>query len=327
MPPPALPERGRPRERGAIEFRRFSYLAALPEEPEWLWRGYLAPGSLTMLAGHPFKGKSMLVGGLLKAMEEGRAFLGRETRRATALLVSEEDETALRARADVLGLLQLKSEYVSRGSGVLGLTWPELVEDASERAIRHDHSLLVIDTFPGLAELEDEQENDAGAIAKRLRPLQEAAGEGLAVLFLHHMNGQGQPRGSKAFRGIVDTLIRFSRSGTSHVFTLDAESRFPSATPAKLRAELVQASPFWVFRGLDGGSSGTSTQDGGESTDARLRRALVEAGPSGLTYEHIDRIDGLSEDKAKKRLPRWYEARKISRRGKGSKSDPYRWYV
>ena len=43
--------------------------AALPPEPEWLLQGLLAPGSLTLLAGHPFAGKSMLISGLLQALE------------------------------------------------------------------------------------------------------------------------------------------------------------------------------------------------------------------------------------------------------------------
>lgn len=57
-------------EERSVEFRPFSHLQQLPPEPDWLWRGYLAAGSLTMLAGHPFKGKSMLVSGLLGALEE-----------------------------------------------------------------------------------------------------------------------------------------------------------------------------------------------------------------------------------------------------------------
>jgi AAA domain len=164
-------------------FKAFRELGELSAEPEWLWRGFLSPGSLTLLAGHPFKGKSMLVGGLLRALAKGEPFLGRETSNATALLVTEEDDSVLRQRAELLGLLDLEGAYISRSSGVTRYPWPELVAAAADRAVLDGHSLLVFDTFPGLAQLGDEQENDAGAISERLRPLLNAASLGLAVLF------------------------------------------------------------------------------------------------------------------------------------------------
>jgi hypothetical protein len=52
-----------------------------------------------MLAGHPFAGKSMLVSGLLRALETGAPFVGRKTKAASALLVTEEDQASLRERA------------------------------------------------------------------------------------------------------------------------------------------------------------------------------------------------------------------------------------
>ena len=163
-----------------------------------------------MLAGHPFAGKSMLVSGLLRALETGEPFLGRKTKTASALLVTEEDQASLRERAGRFGLFGIRSEYLDRSLSV-GHEWSALIAGATERALAKQHRLLVIDTFPGLAGLGDEQENDAGAITSRLQPLQVAAGQGLAVLFLHHMNNANQPRGSKAFRGVVDTSIRFLR--------------------------------------------------------------------------------------------------------------------
>jgi AAA domain len=309
-----------------VEFRRFSELKDVPPEPPWLWRGYLAPGSLTMLAGHPFAGKSMLVAGLLKAMETGEPFLGQTIEQGSALLITEEDDAALRARAGLFGLLELESEYVGRSSGVLSPEWPDLVTDATDHARENGHRLLVIDTFPGLAGLHDEQENDAGAISERLRPLQAAAGKGLAVLFLHHMNGQGQPRGSKAFRGIVDTSIRFLRRGKTSAFRLEAESRFPTSTPSTLRGSLVQSADRWIYTRVDGkDDSRIDARANAINVDERLRQALVRAGADGITYAEFDRIEGLSRDKAKKRLPRLYDEKEVSRSGEGTKRDPYRW--
>jgi hypothetical protein len=185
-----------PARASELKPKSFSELRALPAEPDWLWQGFLAPGSLTMLAGHPFAGKSMLVSGLFRALETGEPFLGRTTKAASALLVTEEDQASLRERAGRFELFEIRSEYLDRSSSV-GHDWAALIAGATELALAEEHRLLVIDTFPGLAGLGDEQENDAGAITSRLQPLQVAAGAGLAVLFLHHMNNANQPRGSR----------------------------------------------------------------------------------------------------------------------------------
>jgi hypothetical protein len=308
---------------GRLEASSFADLASLPPEPDWLWQGFLVPGLVTMLAGHPFAGKSMLVSGLLRALENGDPFVGRATQAASALLVTEENRASLRERAEKFGLFGVRSEYVDRSTSV-GHEWSSLMESATEQALAAKHRLLVIDTFPGLAGLGDEQENDAGAITSRLQPLLEAAGEGLAILFLHHMNNANQPRGSKAFRGNVDISIRFLRKPGSRAFRLDTETRFPSSVPASLRSELIDAADGWFYRPLEGRSS--TNERSARSTDQLLWETLVQAGRNGLTYAQFDGINGLSQDIAKKRLPEWRTEKRIGHDGTGAKSDPYRWY-
>lgn len=276
-----------------------------------------------MLAGHPFAGKSMLVSGLFRALETGEHFLGRTTKAASALLVTEEDQASLRERAGRFDLFEIRSEYLDRSLSV-GHDWSALIAGATERALAKEHRLLVIDTFPGLAGLGDEQENDAGAITSRLRPLQVAAGAGLAVLFLHHMNNANQPRGSKAFRGVVDTSIRFLRKAKSRSFRLETETRSTTSMSGSLRAELIQATDGWFYRSLDRGSASAETSS--PSTDELLWEAVKRAGRRGLTYADLDRIDGLSQDIAKKRLPGWRAAKRVGREGAGTKNDPYRWH-
>jgi hypothetical protein len=317
-----LPDAARASKPPALKPRSFAALKALPSEPDWLWRGFLAPGALTMLAGHPFAGKSMLVSGLLPALETGEPFLGRTTTGASALLVTEEDQGSLRERAGRFGLFAIRSEYLDRSSSV-GHDWSALIAGATEWALAKEHRLLVIDTFPGLAGLGDEQENDAGAITSRLRPLQVAAGAGLAVLFLHHMNNASQPRGSKAFRGVVDTSIRFLRRPKSCSFRLETETRSTTSLSRNLRAELVRADDGWFYRALDGAGS---TEAPGRTTDELLWQALQQAGRHGITYQELDLSEGLSVDIAKRRLPSCNGTR-VSRDGTGKKSDPYRWYA
>ena len=80
-PPPLwLPHADQASKPAALKPRLFAERRELPLEPDWVWQGFLAPGSLTMLAGHPFAGKSRLVSGLLRALETGEPFLGRKTK-------------------------------------------------------------------------------------------------------------------------------------------------------------------------------------------------------------------------------------------------------
>jgi AAA domain len=311
---------------GRLVVESFRKLGELPPERDWLWHGFLAGGLLTMLAGHPFAGKSMLVAGLLKAIDEGDPFLARETTRASALLITEEDKSLVRERAERFGLRNVRSELVTRASSV-GLEWSSLIGQATETALRDGHQLLVIDTFPGLAGLGDEQENDAGAIGQRLRPLQQAAGKGLAVLFLHHMNAHDQPRGSKALRGVVDISIRLLRREPSRTLRLETTSRSVTATPPTLRAELVKAADGWFYEPRGGTTAKGGEEPAGESTDQRLRRVLAEACPRGLTYRELGRVPGLSADIAKKRLPVWHAKAQVVRAGLGGKREPYRWFI
>lgn len=308
-----------------LRFRGFTELASLPTEPDWLWRGYLARGSLTMLAGHPFRGKSMLVTGLMRALETGASFVGQPTRAATSLLVTEEDESQLRPRAERFGILHSKSEFLGRSDGVFSLDWERLIESATERALAQRHGLLIIDTFAGLAGLADEQENDSGAIVSRLRPLQAAAGKGLAVLFLHHLNSGGHPRGSKAFSSVVDISVRLLRSSGSSTLELDRMSRFPIDGNPRQRATLIQAPDCWFYHPV-GKLPSTPSPREGVTTDALIVEALQAAGEQGLSYSDFDRIAGLSSHKAKKRLPTWYPGR-VERHGRGTKTDPYRWFA
>jgi hypothetical protein len=318
-----LPDGDRPQQMEKVAFRPFSDLNELDPDPEWLWEGYLAEGVVTMLAGDAFTGKSSLVGGLLAALEQGEPFLGRETRRASAILLTEESRVILRSRAKELGLAELRSSYLGR-EGIFGVPWRVLIERAAEHALAAGHKLLVVDTFTGLAGLGPKEENDAGAIAERLRPLQRAAGKELAVLFLHHTNKLSQqPRGSGAFRGLADISLRFLRKRDASMFRLQTESRF--RTVPLLAAKRVVMPGGWSYQVLGAGEKPGPTL--ATSTDERLWQALKEAGPEGLTYAEIGQIDGLSEDMAKKRFPKWKQEDKVDHHGKGTKNDPLRWFI
>lgn len=306
--------------------RSLSELGQRPVRREWLWEGLAAQGLVTMLAGSAFAGKSMLIGGLFHALNQGVPFLGQATRSANALLVTEEDELSVNVRAARFGLRTSSSHVVTREISTV-TPWPELISEATRWALRHEHTLLVVDPFATLAGLRPEEENDAAAVTARLRPLVRAAAAGLAVLFVHHVNRGGQPRGSTAFEAVVDIAIRLQRKDRSDVITLKTKSR--EVEVPELNAKLIRAPDNWFYE-----PQGVTRQEDAARTpesDQRLLAALKEAGARGLTYEEIDRlpVPGLTEAVAKNRLPAWFkeDLPGLTRTGLGRRGDPYRWSI
>ncbi len=57
---------------------------------DWLWRGYLAPGQLTLPTSLWKSGKTTLLSILLARLKDGGELLGLPVRPARALVVSEE---------------------------------------------------------------------------------------------------------------------------------------------------------------------------------------------------------------------------------------------
>jgi hypothetical protein len=309
------------------QFRPFSSLDTVRSEPDWLWEGFLATGQVTMLVGDAFTGKSTLVSGLLGAMECGDSFLGRATTKSTALLLSEETDQQLAEKARCFGLLRSRHSVLTRSDGISRSEWEPLIDQATRHALDQGHRLLIIDTFPHLAGLEPEEENDSAAITKRLRPLLAAAGEGLAVLFLHHTNKGGGVRGSQAFRGVVDISIHLARRKHENTIRLSAESRYTGADSGKLIARLHKRPERWMYQAQGAPTSPPSTSARGGTTRTRLLEAVTDAGPEGITYNELGRLPGLSKDKAKRHLPRMREEGLVEPDGDGTKTDNYRWKV
>jgi hypothetical protein len=304
--------------------RRFSDLATVAVEPDWLWEGFLASGQVTMLAGDSFAGKSTLVTGLLAAMARGDRFLGRATRCGTALLLSEETDQQLAARAHRFETLGSAHGVLTRTDGIAECGWEELIEHATAHALARDHGLLVIDTFAGLARLEKDDENDAGAVTKRLRPLVVAGGKGLAVLLLHHTNKWGGVRGSQAFRATVDISVHLSRSKHSSKLAIATESRHIDIEAGKLSAWLATDARPWRYVTHAPERPPVPRRDA-SSTRAAVLRALTTAGPRGATYAELAVLPSLSKSKVKRCLPGLYDSGLVDRDGAGTKSDPYRW--
>jgi hypothetical protein len=210
----------------------------------WLWHGYLRPGTVTLLTSRWKTGKTTLVAGLLRALGPGTPFLDRPTRPARAWVLAEEDEDLWFDRDDAHPIGDhveiLPNPYPARPTAA---EWADLIDDAADAHTAGELDLLVIDPLAHF--LPGHCESNALALLDALRPLRRLSAAGAAVLLLHHPGKkpaeEGESaRGSGALPGFVDVVMELNRYGKlktdHHRRCLFARSRRPE-TPERLAYE------------------------------------------------------------------------------------------
>jgi RecA-family ATPase len=189
-----------------------SLLENVPPDPPWVVGGYLAPGSITLLAGRPKVGKSTLAFSLLASVARGDPFVSLATAAGGVLLLTEERQDTIAEKARALGLGP--NSFPAAGNPIAGnesvhvlmrheagaADWPEVVRQAMTYCSQHKLTVLAVDTFDRWSGLRGDSENAAGAVNEALEPLQYAAAAGLAVLLLSHQRKSSGEYG-EAVRG------------------------------------------------------------------------------------------------------------------------------
>jgi AAA domain-containing protein len=222
----------------------------------WLWHGYLAVGSVTLLTSQWKIGKTTLLSILLARMKAGGTLAGLPVSAGRAVVISEESSEQWLQRGRRLDLDNHIGWYCRPFRGRPSpQQWQGLLDCVADAAAQRDLSLVVIDPlasfFPG------KSENDATAMLDALAPVQRLAAHGLSVLILHHPskkdNGDGPSgRGSGALLGCADILIemRWYRhpTDTDRRRRLLALSRFDD-TPREMVIELNADGTDYVSRG------------------------------------------------------------------------------
>ncbi|HEY7159472.1 MAG TPA: AAA family ATPase, partial [Gemmataceae bacterium] len=211
----------------------------------WLWRGYLALGSVTLLTSRWKSGKTTLTSVLLARMKAGGALAGLPVAAGRAVVLSEEPSEQWLLRGRRLDLEDHIGWFCRPFRGrPTPAQWHRLLDRVAEVAAERNVTLLVVDPlsafFPG------KSENDAAAMLDALAPLQQLASRGLSVLALHHPAKKEHDdgpsgRGSGALLGSADILMemRWYRrvAGADRRRRLIALSRFDD-TPRELVVEL-----------------------------------------------------------------------------------------
>jgi hypothetical protein len=183
----------------------------------WIWNGFLARGSLTLLTSIWKSGKTTLLTGLLRTLADGRPFLGRACEPARVLVVSEESRQHWKTRLATMpvGAHTRLMSRPFRGRPTPD-QWNELLDRCFDMRQRGELDLIAIDPLASF--LPGHSDSDAGTLMTMLHPLQRLAADGAAVLLLHHprkkaSNEGSSARGSGALLGFVDIIVELSRFG------------------------------------------------------------------------------------------------------------------
>jgi AAA domain len=311
---------------------RFKTAKELAEETpavtEWVARPWVAKGAITEVDGKiKAGGKTTWVTHMAGKILDGEPFMGEPTTKTKAIFLTEQPPASFRKALERANLLQREDLLILHWHDTRGVTWHDVAQAAVEKAIEVGAGILFVDTLGQFAGIRGDGENNAGAAQEAMRPLQEAASQGLAVVLTRHeRKGGGEVgesgRGSSAFGGAVDVILSIRRGeGNTRptVRIIESLSRFDE-TPSKLVIELTE-----------GGYK--SLGDATAFAEQEAMKAIVELLPSkeenAMTSGDV--LDKLKEQDIKRTvatdaLAKLTNSGGIRRVGAGKKGDPYRHY-
>jgi hypothetical protein len=185
-----------------------------------LLHGVVAVGEVTLLSAYWKAGKSTWLAHVLKALGKGTDFCGMGTRKARALVVTEESEHRWHVRRQEVGFGD-NTKFIIRPFPTFRPTardWDAFLRHlaALQRAALKagsPYDLFVFDTLSNLWPVRDE--NDATQVQEALVPLNGITGRA-AVLLNHHLRKGDGPegtgsRGSGALPAFCDTILELRR--------------------------------------------------------------------------------------------------------------------
>jgi hypothetical protein len=319
-------------EREVVAERKLSFrtaaefIAAAPPYIPWIVRPWVAAGSVTLVTGKiKAAGKTSWVTHMVHSVLGGKPFMGEPTRKTCACYLSEERTTSFQEALRRADLRARKDLFLLLSHETYGRSWPSVIGAAVEQCRARKAGLLIVDTFGEFARLAHDQENSAGAAFAAVKPLQEAAAQGLAVVLVHHeRKGGGQVsdagRGSTAIGGAADVIISIRRPDGKQkrsVRLIQAVSRF-SETPPDLLIELTDDG----YKSL--GAPGVAAR---AQSASEILAVMPDARRDALTIEHLIKTTRRTRPHLQRMLDHLLEKGKIERTGKGRKGHPYRFFA
>lgn len=200
--------------RGTVgTLRRCDVAAMLTTEPEpvdWLVDGFVARGTLTLLAGREKEGKSLLAMAFAaRGAVGGGTLAGVDVKPLrVAIIDAENGSRELHRRLRSLGLEAAHADRI------------DIYEAVGHDLRRHLHELEAIlkGSRPDLVVLDSWRslwggdENDAGEVSRVLDPVRNLIrAHNAGAVLVHHLSKSGSYRGSTAIGASVENVVELSR--------------------------------------------------------------------------------------------------------------------
>jgi len=295
------------------------------ESIEWLVKGYVAQGGLTLLSAKVKMGKTTLATRLVEAVLANKPFIGARTKYTPIVYLTEQPRVSFNVALQRANLTDRADLRLLHFTDTLGMPWTSVAAGAGEECKRFDSKLLIVDTLAQFAGLVGDEENNSGAQLEAVRPLQAIASQGIGVLILSHDRKSGgevgdATRGSSALPGAADIVLSLRRpdkNSRKSLRVVQSLSRF-SETPEELVIELTDQGYIAL----------------GEKADVALqeaREAIVAAAPfseaDAITLEGIIEAAKTMRSTAQRALKELVSGGKVQKVGTGRKGNPFRYFI
>lgn len=283
-------------------------LDEVPEEPDWIIPGVIAPGWTLKLAGREKSGKGTLVHYLLGALERGEETIFGKSKQTTALVLTEEPEESVREKAEAFGL---KGGRLIFGWELSQLPWwsknePCKVTHLIDTATQEGCALIFVDNVSRAAGVEDESGVELARAVERLSEACKTAGIAL-IIDHHHRKARGRTedlsRGGTGTGGATEANIELEVVGNAYT-----SRKRKLSSRGRMRATVWQR----VIELSEDGRSYTSTDadaepetQRGDAEDALLLSLMQVKGAVGgraFGVAEYERLAGVSRRTAQRKL-------------------------
>jgi hypothetical protein len=201
-----------------------------PAPVPWLVEGIVVRGTLSVLAGKPGEGKSLVAMAIAAGVSRGEAVAGIACRPGKVLVIDAENgQGEIHRRVHALGPLGDRVEVFE----AVGLNLATDLKEVEQAVMEYEPDLLLLDSFRSLWM---GRENDSGEVAHVLDRLRNMVREtAVGTLLIHHVGrNPSEYRGSSAIGASTEiglTLGRAADDPLRHRRRLDCWKCRPAPEP------------------------------------------------------------------------------------------------
>lgn len=301
---------------------------------EWIIKGWLGAGTLTLLAGREKLGKSTLLFSLIPAFMTGQRWLEKMLVRQCPVLYLDFENPPAYVRDNLTSYLPREEfgpvraflDVPKKLPPALTANW--LKGYMKHRGLdQHPTGVIIIDSaraaFGGLFEEVANWENSASEVRKALQPIQQVAREsGWAIVVVHHQNKSGGTSGSTDWGGAVDFVWSYIAGAAKTQRLLSIGGRLLEQ-PDDLILEKV--GPVVTLRTKTEAFAKIDADEGAEILKLiPMMNGNEVTVANGMATEKLRELTGWSIDKVKRALTRLTASQQVQRKrdGKGNNA-PY----